>query len=409
MDDKVLENRGHELGVFLARKFLLVMVFIFFSEQVVTAVYRYVLVPLLTNVMQVEQIQIQGESITGTMVLIIKPLWTLISDSFPYFIAEPVGGWINDHSAAAYAAPDFIQQYGPLMVKMYYMTILMLLLIQLLLALVPYIAAGWWYVHQISVKMHELRERDAEMKADFDRRRNLLFSDITHDIKTPITSIVGYSKAMTDGLVTDPVKQEDYLRTIYSKSLRISELITMLFEFVKLDSDGFQLHREPLDLAELVRENVIMLLEDYDEKNIDLEIDIPDDSCMVLADRIQMSRVVTNLLTNSIRYIDKGHMVQVKMTIDAKVDHDLYRIYVADDGLPIDEEFAQTIFDPFSRSDAARQTTSGGSGLGLSIAHKVAEMHGGELRLDLQYGQGYEKAFILEVPGTESDQSALNG
>ncbi len=401
MDDKVMENRGHELGVFLARKFLLVMVFIFFCEQAVTAVYHYVLVPLLTNVMQVEQIQIQGESIRGTVMLIIKPLWTVISDSFPNFIAEPVGGWINAHTAASYAAPDFIQEYGPLMVKMYYRTILMLLLIQLILALVPYIAAGWWYVHQISVKMNELRERDAEMKADFDRRRNLLFSDITHDIKTPITSIVGYSKAMSDGLVTDPAKQEDYLRTIYSKSLRISELITMLFEFVKLDSDGFQLHREQLDLAELVRENVIMLLEDYDEKNIDLEIDIPDNTCMVQADRIQMSRVVTNLLTNSIRYIDKGHMVQVKMTIDEKDSHELYRIAVADDGLPIDEEFAKTIFNPFSRSDAARQTTSGGSGLGLSIAHKVAEMHGGELRLDLKYGHGYEKAFILEVPGIE--------
>ncbi len=403
MDETINKNRGHELGVFLGRKFFQVMLFIFICENIATLIYRYCLVPVLTNVMQVGEIQIQSESITGSLMLLIKPMWTLLSDQLPTFLSEPITAWLNTHSTAAYTAPEFIQQYGELMVKLYYMTILMLVLLQLLLSLAPYVAAGWWYIHCISVKMKELREEDARMKAEFDQRRNLLFSDITHDIKTPITSIVGYSKAMTDGLVTDPEKQEDYLRTIYSKSLRISELITMLFEFVKLDSDGFQLHKEYLDMAELVRENVIILLEDYDEKNIDLDIDIPEETCMVQADRLQMSRVVTNLLTNSIRYISDGHMVQVKMEIRKKGEETIYRVSVADDGLPIDEEFAKTIFDPFSRSDAARQTTSGGSGLGLSIAHKVAAMHGGELSLDLNYGQGYEKAFILEVPAAEEE------
>lgn len=403
MDEKAIWNRGRELGIFLARKFLQVMLFIFVCEQLVTMVYKYCLVPLLTNVMMVKEIQTQGESISATLLLIIKPLWSLTSDSVPFFLISPIEKFLNTHAAATYSAPDFIQQYGSLMVKLYYMTIVVLLILQLLLAIAPYIAAGWWYIHCIAVKMRELREEDARIKAEFDKRRNLLFSDITHDIKTPITSIVGYSKAMTDGLVTDPQKQEDYLRTIYSKSLRISELISMLFEFVKLDSDGFQLHTEPLDMAELVRENVIMLLEDYDEKNIDLDIDIPEETCMVVADRMQMSRVVTNLLTNSIRYISDGHMVLVKMEIQKRAGKTKYVTYVADDGLPIEEDFAKTIFDPFSRSDAARQTTSGGSGLGLSIAHKVAQMHGGELSLDLQFGQGYRKAFVLEVPAMEED------
>ncbi|MDO4617583.1 MAG: HAMP domain-containing sensor histidine kinase [Lachnospiraceae bacterium] len=405
MDEKIINNRGHELGTFLGRKFLQVMLFIFVCEQIANFFYRYVLIPILTNVMMVSDIRLQSESITGSLMLIVKPLWTLISELFPFFISNPVTQWVNGHSNAVFSAPQFIQQHGPLMIRLYYMTIVMLLLMQLLVALVPYLVAGWWYIHTISTKMHELREEDARIKADFDKRRNLLFSDITHDIKTPITSIVGYSKAMTDGLVTDPEKRDDYLRTIYSKSLRISELINMLFEFVKLDSDGFRLHMEELDLAELVRENVIMLLEDYDDKNIDLDIDVPEETCMVQADRIQMSRVVTNLLTNSIRYISDGHQVQVLMEVLQKGGHALYRVSVADDGLPIEEDFAKTIFDPFSRSDAARQTTSGGSGLGLSIAHKVAEMHGGELRLDLQYGHGYEKAFVLEVPGITEEKA----
>lgn len=398
MNEKAIWKRRHDLGVFLGKRFLQVMVFIFICEQLVNIIYRYGLVPLLTKVMMVRQITPQNGSIGNFLLMIIKPLWALASDSIPYFLIKPIGNLIDSHSVAAVSAPEFIQAHGPLMVKLYYLTILMLILIQLIIALVPYFLAGWWYINSISVKMRELREEDARLKAEFDKRRNLLFSDITHDIKTPITSIVGYSKALSDGMVTDPEKQADYLRTIYGKSLRISELITMLFEFVKLDSDGFKLHKEQLDFAELVRENVIILLEDYDEKGIDLDIDIPEEPCEVLADRIQLSRVVTNLLTNSIRYIDDGHMVQVKMETKTTNGDTSFIVYVADDGLEIEEDFAKTIFDPFSRSDAARQTTSGGSGLGLSIAHKVAQMHGGELRLDLQYGQGYKKAFVLEVP-----------
>ncbi|MCQ2510696.1 MAG: HAMP domain-containing histidine kinase [Lachnospiraceae bacterium] len=403
MDESNVRNRGNRLGMYLARNFLIVVVAIYVCEQVIDQIYQRLLIPILTDVLQVRAITANHESISGTLMLMIRPVWNLLSQRLPYFVFQPVEQFLNSHSAATYTAPDFIAQYGSLMVKLYYMTILIMIILQFILSVAPYVVGGWWYIRCISVKMAELREEDARLKAEFDRRRNLLFSDITHDIKTPITSIVGYSKALSDGLVQDPDKQTDYLHSIYNKSLRISELITMLFEFVKLDSDGFSLHKEKLDLAELVRENVIMLLEDFDEKNIDLDIDIPEDVCMVSADRIQMSRVVTNLLTNAIRYISHGHMVQVKMIVETANDKTSYILYVADDGLPIDEEFAKTIFDPFSRSDAARQTTSGGSGLGLSIAHKVAAMHGGELSLQLDYGQGYEKAFVLEVPALNEE------
>lgn len=401
MDENKVQNRGRELGTYLAKNFIVVMLGIYLCEQFATMVYRNCLIPLLENVMMVKDITHERESISGGLALLLRPIWKLASEKIPIFIVQPVNRFLMRHAHSSYQAPEFIRQYGDLMVKLYYMTILVLILLQLILSITPYFVAGWWYIRCISIKMQELREEDARIKAEFQKRRNLLFSDITHDIKTPITSIVGYSKAMNDGLVTDPEKQADYLNAIYSKSLRISELITMLFEFVKLDSDGFSLHQENLDMAELVRENVIMLLEDFDDKNIDLDIDIPDDTCMVYADKIQMSRVVTNLLTNAIRYISTGHMVQVKMIPVMAGSRQDYRLYVADDGLPIEEDFAKTIFNPFSRSDAARQTTSGGSGLGLSIAYKVAQMHGGELSLQLDYGQGYEKAFVLEVPALE--------
>lgn len=404
-EENKAKNRGHELGTYLAKNFVVIMLVIYLSEQIINLIYQRCLIPLLTDVLKVQAITQTQESISGTMALMLRPAWSLISDRLPFFLVKPVNGYIASVAGSGYQAPDFIAQYGSLAIRLYYTTILVLIVLQLILSIAPYAIGCWWYIRCIARKMAELREQDARMKAEFDKRRNLLFSDITHDIKTPITSIVGYSKALSDGMVTDPERQNDYLHSIYNKSLRISELITMLFEFVKLDSDGFSLHRETLDMAELVRENVIMLLEDFDEKHIDLDIDVPEEMCLVFADRIQLSRVVTNLLTNAIRYIHTGHMVQVKMVVLGEGDQQRYRLCVADDGLPIEEDFAKTIFDPFSRSDAARQTTSGGSGLGLSIAHKVARMHEGDLRLDLAYGQGYEKAFVLEMPAWQADRN----
>ena len=111
-------------------------------------------------------------------------------------------------------------------------------------------------------------------------------------------------------------------------------------------------------------------------------------SCQL--DPVQMTRAITNLLNNAIRYGKDGGRVLVRL--------EDYVITVADDGMEIDREFAEHIFEPFSRADKAR-STAGGSGLGLSIAYKIVQMHGGELRLRLDYGQGYTKAFQILLRG----------
>lgn len=382
------------LQLFLVKRFLLVILFIYVSQQGVTLLYRYFFTPILLDILDVKSIGYSTEALGSSTQLLIVSGWKLLSQSLPIFIQNFVSGILDQSFHIQLQAPPFIEKYGETMTNMYYMAIFSISIVELLLSVLPYFLSGWWYMFNIQKKMDELREEDRQQQLEYEKQRNLLFSDITHDIKTPITSIVGYSRALADGVISEPDKQQEYLNSIYSKSMRIATLITLLFEYVKLGSAGFTLHQEKCDLAELVRESVIVLLTDFEEKDIELDIDIPDDICLVYADKVQMSRVVTNLLTNAIRYIDKGH--QVRITLEPRKSS--YLVCVADDGLPIEEEFAKHIFDPFSRSDKARQTTSGGSGLGLSIAHKVAQMHGGELRLNLEYGQGYEKAFELVVP-----------
>ena len=385
-------TKEDSLQIFLIKRILIVMAFIYISEQVIELLRLQFFMPILQDILKVGEIPQTNESILSSIHMIMNVLWNIYSRAVPSSIR-----WIGQNvfeMNALNIAPEFINQYGSLMVTLYYVTILEILVLQLFLSIVPFILGGWWYIHSIHIKVDELRKQDEEKRIEFEKQRNLLFSDIAHDIKTPITSIVGYSRALADDVIVDTEQRHEYLNSIYGKSMRIANLITLLFEFVKLDSAGFTLNKERLDLAELIRNNVIDLLPDFEEKNIELDIDIPEDLCMVYVDKLQMSRVITNILTNAIRYIDKGNEVQIKL--DRKGDY--YYINIADNGLEIDEEFVKTIFNPFSRSDKARQTTSGGSGLGLSISKKISQMHDGDLNLNLNYGQGFHKSFEIKVP-----------
>lgn len=396
------EKELRSIWVFLVKRFVTAMIVIYISSQLVNALYTNVFTRIMRDVLQIGQVSYSGESLGAMFEMLFATAWGMASRMFPPFITNLGNSILRRVIGNNFHVPAFIVQYGDTMVRLYYLTVLVLIALQLVITLMPYVLMGWWYSKGVAEKINQLRLLDQKRTKEEEKRRNLLFSDIVHDVKTPITTIVGYSRALNDGVIKDDSKKQDYLNSIYMKSMRISELITMLFEFVKLDSSGFTLHQENLDLAELLRENVIAVLTDFEEKEIELDFDIIEDPCPAFADRVQMSRVITNLLTNAIRYSKSGDKAFISMQ-KLEEGQPFYLISVADSGLAISKEFAKNIFEPFSRSDEARQTTSGGSGLGLSIAHKVAEMHGGELKLNLDYGNGYTKAFQLLVPIPEHE------
>ncbi len=391
------EHAIQSLTVFLIRKFVSAMMFIYVSSQLINWWYTRVFLRIMRDVLRVGNITYTGESLSAGIEMLLSAIWGMISRWFPDSLQQLGDTFLRNAFGTNIHVPTFVSRYGNTMIRIYYTTIIVMIILQIILTLLPYVLMCWWYSKSIMTKMNHLRELDKKRAKEEERKRNLLFSDIVHDVKTPITTIVGYSRAMNDGVIRDEAKKQEYLNSIYMKSLRISELITMLFEFIKLDSAGFTLHQEKLDLAELLRENVIAVYTDFEDKGLELDFDITDDVCIAYADRVQMSRVITNLLTNAIRYSKSGDKAFISMKV-MEDEQPYYLISVADSGLEISREFAKTIFEPFSRSDEARQTTSGGSGLGLSIAHKVAEMHGGELRVNLDYGNGYTKAFELVVP-----------
>ena len=385
MNEKSTEN-GKELRWFLIKRFLIIMAGIYCSTELLSALYRNVVLPALFLIWKQREIHITSQA--GILELMLELFVFAAADFLPDAVAGIVKTWIGEALGNAFqiSVKDVLARgrWGMVLQIAFLLVVFVLLFVSIL----PYLVGAFVYYRMVTRKVNELMEQEKEQQRAFDRKRNLLLSDIAHDIKTPITTICGYSRALSDGVV-DREREQEYLDAIYAKSMRMSELVTLLFEYVKLDSEGYVLHREKLDFAELVRENAAMVYPDYEEKKIRVEVDVPEETVFCDADRLQMGRAVMNLLTNAARYGKPGGKVLIRLRERTLV--------VADDGLVIEPEFAEHIFEPFTRADKAR-TTHGGSGLGLSISAKVVEMHGGKLELDCAYGKGYTKAFVLRLP-----------
>lgn len=268
---------------------------------------------------------------------------------------------------------------------------LLLLILTVVLFVTPLLATLLMFTRLVTEEVQRMEAAKEEMQRQYESQRNLILSDIAHDLRTPITTIGGYAKALNDGMVTDPEKCKEYLEAIENKSARMSALITLLFDYVKLGSEGFDLKLEKADLCELMRENAALLYSDVEAKNMELVVEIPEEPCMVEVDALQFSRVITNIITNAIRHNEPGTTVSLEL----RQDMDRVVIIISDDGDLIDIEVAEHIFEPFAVGDKSRRT-KGGNGLGLSIAKKIVEMHGWKLSL-YQNQWGYKKAFIIII------------
>ncbi len=384
MDEKTTE-KTKALRWFLIERFLLIMAGIYISGELISMLYRGVVFPILFGVLKQQQIEITNQ--TGTIGFLLQVLLYYAADFLPNGPGGVLRGMVSNSLSESWQISIHSVMASGIVGEILGKVLLLLLFMMLLVSLLPYMVGAFLYYKIVTNKVNELLERDKEQRRQFDRKRNLLLSDIAHDIKTPITTICGYSRALADGVVTEE-KQQEYLDAIYAKSMRMSDLITLLFEYVKLDSEGYALQKEEGDFAELVRENTALLYADFEEKDMQVDIRVPENPVPYEMDKLQMGRAVTNLLTNAIRYGRQGGKVLIQLEEGV--------LTVADDGMEIEPEFAEHIFEPFSRADKAR-STKGGSGLGLSISAKVVQMHGGSLELHTDYGKGYTKAFMIRL------------
>lgn len=220
--------------------------------------------------------------------------------------------------------------------------------------------------------------------------KNRMMLDLSHDIKTPITTIQGFSAALSGGLIESDEKRENYYKTIYDKSKRVAELVDDLFYFAQLQENKYVLKLEKVDLSEFLRQIILEFIEELDNKGIDLEVNIPEESIFYSIDSKLFKRVIYNIIENAIKYNESG----TRLRIELMKKGEGIVIEVADNGMGIPCELCDKIFEPFVRGDKSRKS-DGGTGLGLSIAKKIVESHGGSIRLIR--GDIEKTIFIIEI------------
>lgn len=267
--------------------------------------------------------------------------------------------------------------------------VIFLIVLSMLLILLPIIAGILIYAG-IVTKQAELieTERDNERRS-YEAKRNLMLSDFAHDLRTPIMTIGGYAAALNDGMIKDDAQKKEYLNAIASKSKRMTELITMLFEYVRVGSEGFTLNRKKIDLHAFLTEIIAGQYTDLEDAGIEVDIDIPEEPFYINADDLHLKRVIENLIINVIRHNPTGIKVRFATQKLSGVEY----LAIADSGVTI-QKSEDELFEPFVKGEESRSQNKG-SGLGLSVAKQVMDMHGYEIHLKQPYGD-YTKAFILK-------------
>ena len=222
--------------------------------------------------------------------------------------------------------------------------------------------------------MEKLKASEEERKQLEDEQRQMI-ADISHDIKTPITVMQGYAKAISDDIIDDDTKRK-YLDSICRKSETVAELVNTLHEYSKLEHPHFDFNMEEGDLCEYLRSYLAMKYQDLELAGFELEAELPDEEIMFSFDHKQLSRVFENLITNSYRHNPPETAIYAAM----KESGGDIIINIGDNGRGIPEELRKTIFEPFVVGNKSRTGTKG-SGLGLAISRKIVEAHNGTISL----------------------------
>ena len=229
--------------------------------------------------------------------------------------------------------------------------------------------------------MSDKLARSEQEQRRLEEQKRKMLADISHDLKTPITVISGYARAIEDGLIPRE-DEEKYVRIISQKADLLEELISSFSDYSRLDHPDFQLVLEQGDLCEYFRSYMAGRYQELQLGGFGMEVDIPDEKIETQFDRMQLKRVFENIITNSIRHAGAGATIYGSICVKNRQAV----IELGDSGPGIPEEFRDHIFEPFVIGDESRKS-GGGSGLGLSIAKKIVNRHGGTIAL-VEPGKG---------------------
>lgn len=261
-------------------------------------------------------------------------------------------------------------------------------------------------IGELYANFEEMRRRlydQADERVRHDKEHRELISNISHDLKTPITAIKGYVEGIMDGVADTPEKMNRYIRTIYNKANEMDILINDLTFYSKIDSDRIPYNFSLIDVRSYFDDCADEVEMELTNKKITMEYNnYVSQGTRIIADPEQLRRVVNNIISNSIKYMDK-EAGAVRITI--RDVGDFIQVDLSDNGKGIAMADLPHIFDRFFRTDSSRNSSKGGSGIGLSIVKKIIEDHGGNVWANSREGEGTTMSFVIrkyqEVPANE--------
>ena len=229
-----------------------------------------------------------------------------------------------------------------------------------------------------------LKESLMEQQCQQQKKQELI-AGMSHDLKSPLTTIRAYTEALLEGVAPDEAARQRYLQTIYARETDLEALVNRLFELAKLGASEYPVHLRPLPLRKTLR----VILNDCDHEGMSVDCDAVAD-CTVTADRELLSRILHNLVDNSCKYGASA------MTFGSECRGEMAVLWVEDNGPGVPEEQLPNLFEPFYRGDAARMKPGSGSGLGLAVVQRSMQQMGGSVRAENAPGGGLR--IVMQLP-----------
>lgn len=258
-------------------------------------------------------------------------------------------------------------------------------------------------IGELCKSFEEMRQRlkdNAEEKITDEKENKALISNIAHDLKTPITAVKGYAEGLMDGVADTPEKRDKYIKTIYNKANEMDTLLNELTLYSKIDTNRIPYNFAKLKVFDYFNDCIEEIGLDLEAQNISLSyFNYADESVQIIADPEQLKRVINNIVGNSIKYLDKEKGL---LNVRIKDVGDFIQVEIEDNGRGIAAKDLPYVFDRFYRADASRNSSTGGSGIGLSIVKKIVEDHGGKIWATSKESIGTVMYFVIrkyqEVP-----------